>query len=39
MVVAFQRVNRTGVVPGRQFTGTATRLQKLPGGFFFQEDW
>jgi hypothetical protein len=33
MVVAFQRVNGTGVVPGRQFTGKATRLQTLPGGF------
>jgi hypothetical protein len=36
MVVAFQRVNGTGVVPGRQFTGKATRLQKLPGGFSFR---
>ena len=26
--------------PGRQFTGKATRLQKLPGGFFaFRKDW
>jgi hypothetical protein len=35
MVVAFQRVNGTGVAHGRQFTGKATRLQKLPGGFSF----
>jgi hypothetical protein len=36
MVVAFQRVNGTGLVPGRQFTGKATRLQQLPGGFSFR---
>jgi hypothetical protein len=35
MVVAFQRVNGTGV-PSRQFTGKATRLYKLPGGFSFR---
>jgi hypothetical protein len=36
MVVAFQRVNGTGVPHGRQFTGKATRLQKLPGGLSFR---